>query len=553
MPVIKDLQTIDINDIKFTPLKGVEYRSDYVALSKAISKGDLPEIPVMRELVLTDLFFIVYFVLRIKEANHPFVVKKCREVESGPESMTLDVWARGHFKSTIITVAETIQYHLKNPENCTCIFSYKKGAAERFLDAVRKAYESDFLKTCFPDLLYDNPETQSPSWSVANGITINRENKSRPQKTVQASGLVEGMVTGDHFDRLIWDDVETDDIAEQPEQLQKCASKFDMSQNLGMTTGTTIKRVIGTFYSHAGVVVYIRDKKNLDGKPLFESRIIPATIDGTITGKPVLISQQSLDEKKTEQSFNSQQLCDPTPSGSSKLDSSWLIEIEPEEIPSPLHKFMVIDPAGDDDTKAKGTKGDYWGIHVIGIEGGVDDIGMMEAYILDSYIGTLGETEAINVITTMYLRNGIIMRTGYERNLNTTPGWLVHVLNALQVRQVVLSEEMQNLVRLKHGGRNKTMRIVSALQAPLLHGKIKISKGIPEVHRSNLKMELDKFPYWTQDGGVDALAYLYDLLDDLYVKEMLKTTPLGKRKGAKVLLFPNRDSFMSNGLAWMGG
>lgn len=561
MPLITDIRAIKFNDIEFVPIEGVNYRYDYVKLAALIKNtldkdevnGDARVIALFRKVILSDLFFILYFVMGIEKANKAFVVDSCREVEDGPKTMTLDVWAREHYKSTIITVGETLQFHLKNSDLCTGIFAYARPLAKSFLRAIKVLCEtSEFLKTCFPDVLWETPEVQAPKWSEDDGLVFKRKSAARRESTIEAWGLVEGMPTGRHFDRGVFDDIETQDIAENPDQLNKCFSKFDMAENLG--NDGWLKRVIGTFYSHAGPIVKIRDQKNIKGQPMYLTRIKEATEDGTTKGRPVLLSQERIDVLKISDHFYSQQLCDPTPTGKRKLDGNLLIDMPVNEVPKTLHKFMLIDPAGDDDTKASGVRGDDWGVLVIGVEGGPgDDMGARNIYILDAFVDVAGETEIIEVLTRMYLRNGLIMRTGYERNLNTTPGWLIHFLNALKARQVVLSEDRQNLVRLKHGGRNKILRITSALQMPLLFGKIKISTSVPKVYRDVLREELNKFPYW-QDGGIDALTYLWDLLDDPYIAQMLTTSPVGSRKPNNVLLFPRGDAFASSsGQGWLRG
>lgn len=512
--------------IEFKPNPKCNYKHDYEAIFREIANGHMDAIPAYRQLILEDLWFILFFVIKIEEANHPFVVDACFDVETGPQTLTLDVWARGHFKSSIITVAETVQYHLKNPDHCTCIFSYKKGAAEKFLDAIRKIYEDSLMKACFPEVLYENPDTQSPSWSLEKGITLKRTNKSRPQKTVQASGLIEGMVTGDHFNRLVWDDVETDDIAEQPDQLHKCASKFDMSQNLGMTTGETLKRAIGTFYSHAGVVVYIRDKKDIHGENLFKSRIIAATDDGTPNGKPILLSQKQLDEKKTESSYNSQQLCDPTPLGDRKLDGALLKDIDPQDIPDNIHKLMIVDPAGDDKT-SKSNDNDPWGLMVAGVDPDFDDLGASNIYITDLMIEKLGETEGTEAAVRMYLRNGVIFQLGVEKvALSTTE---IHIANALKVHRRRVSREDKTLYILTPAGRQKNRRIESALSWPLSNGKLFISTAIPKKYRDAIREHLDSFPHAKHDEGPDMLAYFYDMVHDKENKYRLLSSPRKRR------------------------
>jgi len=491
--------------IDFKPVKGVNYKYDYEAIFRDIANGVVPDKATYRTLILDDLWFIVYFVMEIPIANCRFVVDSCREVEDGPKDKTLDIWAREHFKSTIITIAETVQYHLANPEHCTCIFSYSKPAADKFLNSIRKVYEMEIMRACFPDVLYENPSVQSPSWSLQNGIILKRKSTSRKESTVESSGLVEGMRTGGHYNVRKYDDVETMDIAKNPDQLDLCYSAYEMSKNLGMDGGR--ERVTGTFYSHAGPLVRMRDKRNIRGELMFTTRIKPATENGEIDGKPVFMSQERLDDLKTDSTFNSQQLCDPTPSGVRSLHSEYLQMIDPKFVPRNVYKFMTVDAAGDDTTG----KGDAWAIMVVGVEPKGDEIGASNVYILDAVISPLRQTEAIEEIVRMYMRNGIIQKVGVEKvALSTTE---IHVKNALSMRGRRISLEQGSLEILRPAGRDKRSRITDALAWPLDNSKIFVAQSVKAIYVDRLKMEMDKFPYW-HDDGLDALSYVYDMMKD---------------------------------------
>ena len=55
--------------------------------------------------------------------------------------------------------------------------------------------------------------------------------------------------------------------------------------------------------------------------------------------------------------------------------------------------------------------------------------------------------------------------------------------------------------------------IEAALSWPLNNGKIHYSLSIPAAYLERLKMEMTNFPVW-YDDGLNALAYLYDVLKD---------------------------------------
>lgn len=505
---------ITINKIDFVPNKKCDYKHDYVAIYNRVQKRNSLSYKkaMYRELVKTDLFFIVYFVLGVSIANHPFVVQACKEVETAPVTNVLFVWARYHFKSTIITIAGTVQYHILNPSKCTGIFSYKKGASEVFVKAIKTAYESEFMIWLFPDVLYEIPKYNAPSWSIVNGITLKRKSTTRTQNTVQASGLTEGMLTGAHFDRRVYDDIETLDLCKSPEQLRLCYECFEMSKNLGTGLDDEIVIVIGTFFHfQEGPLKKIQKLLGYDNKKVFTLSIKPATENGLIDGTPVFISQDKLNSLKKDSSFYPMQLLKPAPRHTNKLKSSLLQDIDVRDIPSNLYQFMIIDPAGDSRSNGYGAK-DSWGVHILGVEPVADAIGTSNIYILDSLIQPMGESAIIYKMAEMYFSNGVILQVGYERLQNITPAWLYHFQNILKTRGVILSTDMNNLVVLKHGNRNKHQRISDALHWPLLNGKIFISRGVPKVFVSRLREEMDKFPFW-HDDGLDALSYVYDVLD----------------------------------------
>jgi hypothetical protein len=472
---------------KKDPLK---YKHDYIAIFKDIEAGKLPEAATYRTLILTDLFFIVCFVMGIEKANHPFVVKQCRMIEDGDAGDTIDVWARFHFKSTIITIAETLQYHLKNPDHCTGIIAYARPLAKKFLQAIKELCEtSDLLKTAFPDVLYGNPERESAKWSLDEGISFKSSNPARKESTIEAYGLIEGSPVGRHYERIIFDDIETEDISGSPDMMDKVFSKFEITYgNLGTGSDSDIIRIIGTYYSHTGPITRIQEMKYPDSdETIFKLRKVPASVDGTASGDPVLIDTNTWRKLKASRHFNSQQLCDPTPRGDVKLDSSMMTYIDQEFIPHDRIKFMIVDPAGDKEKQPTGRDG--WAFGVISV-----------------VIERMSHAESVDNGTRMYLRNGMIQQVAIEKIGQAT--YDEHLITALRAKHRHISVDAGSLLLIKSDKKNKKNEIESALQWPLANGKIRYSSAIPQVYIDRLKAEMDKFPFW-HDDGLDILKMLY--------------------------------------------
>jgi hypothetical protein len=463
-----------------------------------------------RSLILNDLYFIVQFVLEIPKANHPFVVQACRDIQEGPKDMTLDIYAREHFKSTIITISETIQHAMANPEDAQGIFSYIAPRAEDFLFSIKQTFEQRaILKFCFPDIVWQKPETEAPKWSLDSGLVLKRKT-TRKEASISAHGLVEGLPTGFHFERRVYDDIITEDIADSPYMIETVKRKFDSSQNCGTDFGT--HRVVGTPYAHNDPLDYVKRKLipgDIEEKRLYILREKPATDDGTRTGKPVLLSEDYLNKLRATSTFDCQQLLNPTPADTRKLEGKYLQPIEPKFIPRNVVRFQIVDPAGDDKNKGKS---DAWAAAIIAVEPHGDDLGMSKVFIEDMFIEPMREEEAPDRIARQHLSaKGIIQQVGVEKvALSTTE---IHVSNALAKYHRYISVKNGSLVILTPAGRDKKKRIERALAWPLYNSKIFYSTAIPSHYIDRLKMEMDFHPKW-HDDGMDMLAYLYDMIRD---------------------------------------
>ncbi len=499
---------LEIDGIQWKKLPDLKYGTDFCRYLADAKKAGMTNEAALRELFKHSLWFLVYFGMRVSIANHPWWVERCKEVQNGPASHTLDLWAREHSKSTVITVGRTIQDLLNNPEERIGIFSYARPAALSFLRSIKSILEnSSLLKACFPDILYQDPKSEAPKWSEIDGIIVKRKGFYK-EASIEAWGLVEGSPVGKHFSLRVYDDIVVPDNANSPEMLSKTKEAFDMSQNLGTIDGR--HRVIGTTYHYEDLLVNLKNRVTHDGRQVYTTRIRPATVDGTPNGKSAYLPEERLAELRiNRQMFYSQQLLDPTPQGTQILDKDCLVEVSPAEIPQNLFKFMAVDPAGE--RKSDKRQGDSWALIVAGVEPFRDDLGASRVFILDMMVEPMTEAEALTNVVNMFLRNGQVRQLGVEKvGISTAE---VHIAKALHARNRSISIENGGLVVLRPGGRSKHQRIEAALQWPLLHRKIHLSTSVPVAYRERLKLEMHKYPWWSDDS-LDALSYIYDMVRD---------------------------------------
>jgi predicted phage terminase large subunit-like protein len=297
----------------------------------------------LRRLCREDLFFLLTMAMKRKDVDDPWLYERCREVEADPNGY-LDLWAREHYKSTIITFALTIQDILKDPELTVGIFSHTKPQAKKFLGQIKKEFEDNtFLKELFPEILYDKPnKVQGISWSLDTGITVKRVTNPAA-KTVEAHGLVDGQPTGSHFKLLVYDDVVTLESVSTPEMIKKVNNAFGLSLNLGMSKGG-IRRAIGTRYHFNDTYRLIMKRKT------FEPRTHKATDDGKVTGTPVFLTRAKLAEKRKDMGpyvFACQMMQNPAEDSVMGFKEEWLSFYDQMKNNSEWNYYILCDPAGE--------------------------------------------------------------------------------------------------------------------------------------------------------------------------------------------------------------
>lgn len=290
----------------------------------------------IRTLARADRFYLLVKVLKRTDCLHPWIYARCREVEAAPDGH-LDLWAREHYKSTVITFGGSIQEVLNDPNITIAIFSHVKGIAKSFLKQIKTEFETNAdLKALFPEILWGNPEGESPMWSE-DGIVVKRS-KNPKEATIEAHGLVDGMPTAKHFALRIYNDVVTDKSVGTPEQIEKTTSAWSLSDNLGMIGGRVWYE--GTRYNFADTYSKIIERKSAI------PRIYPATHNGLANGRPVLFSPKVWAKKKIDQlekDIACQMLLNPL-AGTQRFFDPGNLQIY-EVRPAVLMAYLTIDPA----------------------------------------------------------------------------------------------------------------------------------------------------------------------------------------------------------------
>jgi phage terminase large subunit-like protein len=350
----------------------------------------------LRRLCLEDLFFLLTVAMNRPDINRDWLYDRCREVEQEPNGH-LDLWAREHYKSTIITFGKTIQDILVDPNTTNGIFSHTRPIAKAFLNQIKTEFEgNEFLKDLFPDVLYKEPRKQSSRWSLDNGIVVKRTQNPK-EATVEAWGLVDGQPVSKHFDNLIYDDVVTQASVTTPEQIAKTIEAWELSLALGAEGGN--RRTIGTRYHFNDAYRTMMERGSVI------QRIYPATDDGTMDGNPVFLAEKSLQAKRRDMGpyiFGCQMLQDPKADGAMGFKEEWL-EYRVIEPQGHWNYYITVDPAS-----AKKRDSDYTVMTVIAL--GSD----LCYYLIDGIRARMNLTERTNNLFKL-VRKWKPLNVGYEQ------------------------------------------------------------------------------------------------------------------------------------------
>ena len=292
----------------------------------------------IRTLGQLDRYYLGVFLCNRHDMLHPWIYDRCREVESERDSR-LDLWARFHYKSSIITFLGTVQEILCNPDITIGLLSYSARQAKPFLRQIMQEFDSnEKLKQLYPDILWEKPRLQAPKWAENEGICVKRFANPKEQ-TIEAHGLVDGQPTGRHFDLIIYDDVVVQEAVNTPEQIKKTTTQWELSLNLGSTYRPRFQYA-GTRYSYGDTYGTILQRAAV--KP----RIHPATVNGQMDGEPVFLEKERWEEiKKTTSTYTvaCQQLLNPIAGSDIAFKEEWWNQWEIR--PYTLNAYIMCDPA----------------------------------------------------------------------------------------------------------------------------------------------------------------------------------------------------------------
>lgn len=337
-----------VEGFRFKAVPGAKYRLDFEAIAADLNRmalsGDYEGARVLiRDLGEADMFFFGYFVLGLEMLNHPWLVDRVYEVQD-VHDRTLDLWPRGHYKSTIISLIKPLWTAARDPETRQAWFSHSRQQAKKFLARARDVMEKNvLLRHCWSHVFWMNPESESPKWTD-EGLVLKRKGAYQ-QASFEAWGVVDKQPTGAHFTHLYFDDLVTENSVTSPLMIQKTARRFRLALNLVHEKHEIM--ITGTYYDSTDLYVTLASMNS------WKKREWSATKDGTKDGEGWLLTRRELEmkyEDMGEYVFNTQILMNPVPEHSQTFKLEWLAGKFYESLPNvaAMNRYILVDPSGED-------------------------------------------------------------------------------------------------------------------------------------------------------------------------------------------------------------
>ena len=358
-------------------------KSVELSIADAIAKNNGNDIPplmkdAIRNKVTTNMFralgrqysfFLAVWILKLDFLDTDYGYRLCMDVDANKWNVNLWVIAREHFKSTIITCLSTLREILNDSNLTYCIISFTPDVAAGFLKIIKNWVDGDgegskFLRALYSDVIWSDPmkgyQVQadgSKKYFKWNSTELNfKRATERQEPTVGIGGVEGGSITGKHFARLIFDDLETRDSVTTTSNIERIVDNVTNLFRAGQAENLMFV-LIGTFYAREDV--YCRLIKT----GIVSSSVIqPCYEDDNVTS--IRFSPDKMAEAmktSTPVTWATQYLCDPSMSNQNSFDAAWFRYWGADRWDD-LNVYTVVDPA-----KTRTNKSDYTAIVTFGV------------------------------------------------------------------------------------------------------------------------------------------------------------------------------------------
>ncbi len=410
------------------------------------------------------------------------------------------LWARGHFKTSLITESHTIYLIINNPNIRVLIVSNTLEIAKSMLKNIKGHFiQNDDFRWIFPEFCPKANREGKIEFGTTEQFTVPNRTRFLKEYTVQCAGIGTNL-TGLHFDWMKIDDLVTKDSVTNDTQIQASKDYYASLRQLYDKPTEPKEDVIGTTYHFNDL--YASIKKH----PSFTKSIIPAKKEGIISF-PERFSREGLDGILNDPTvgpyqFNAQYLLNPVNPEERKFQEDWLYYYTHDELPEGLSQYICVDPASTQKKKSDFTVVQRWGVDSEGV-----------TYLLEGIRDKLTVFQRINTIVR-FVRNSKNLKEVKYEVLGGRHGDLEALRAKFEEEKIPISPQ-----ETKSTTSSKIDRIEQRLVGPYHAKKIKLPyalnfKSLYDGKVYNfvelLKLEFLQFPFSEHDDILDCQSQLFE-------------------------------------------
>lgn len=240
------------------------------------------QLKLLRDTARNDLFFLASGILGYKDVNIYTHGPLCRFLALEPSSRRLVLMPRGHLKSTLCTIADSVRLALRNPDECRIlIMNETEDNAIGFLAEIKAHFvQNEMLRTLFPELIPEKVSGPGSTWSAT--MASLKRGTGYKEGTWSAVGGKTAAVSR-HFTHIKVDDIIGLEAKRSPTVMKAAIEVIDnldpLLINLDEDTIDFIgtRKLIHDAYAHVmrlyeGELKIYRRSPIEDGKPIFPQK-----------------------------------------------------------------------------------------------------------------------------------------------------------------------------------------------------------------------------------------------------------------------------------------
>ena len=307
------------------------------------------------------------------DLKRPDVLPKIEQyVEWNANSTTrLFLMFRGSFKTTLVSIAHTIQLMLLWPDIRILIASHKKeGGSQEILRAIKSHFtQNKKFRETFPEYCPKANQAGVIEWGTTEKVTLPNRSKTAifPEATLEITGVTTD-VTGRHYDYIKADDLVTKDSVTNEQMLEQTEQYNSLLKFLFNQPEWGIIDYSGTPYHFSDLYASLREQTDIT------KIVIPVMDTDGVPTVPERFSKDGIERVRNDKAmsgyvFSCQYMLNPVPELDQTFRPEWWKKpgfyYEPNELPSELKVSIFVDPANSQKKKS-----DYTALFVVGIDSG---------------------------------------------------------------------------------------------------------------------------------------------------------------------------------------